>query len=351
MIRLGIVGCGGMGRGWAEAAKDMGGQGRVTAAVDAVQDRARETAKEFPGARAETDFRAALDVVDAVVLVLPHHLHHPVSIECLKAGKHVLVEKPMANSEAECLDMQRTAEKRGLVLMVGYCLRYHPLFLKLKEILDVKTYGELFQMSLWTEQVTSFVGDSWLADPEKLGGGQLFSHGCHYIDLLLWTMGEPVEGTHVGTNAGTPWMKGAEGTSNVCIKFAGGAIGYHMGTWGARGSRHEYSVHAHCTEGMLEANVFGGKLILHCAGAAGRPEALDTDDPDVAGDNRALLFQVQDGKYIQNELQHFLDCIETGGTPVTNARDSIQGLRVIWRLYAAERKGVVADLRGLGLGG
>ena len=68
-------------------------------------------------------------------------------------------------------------------------------------------------------------------------------------------------------------------------------------------------------------------------------------------DNRALLFQVQDGKYIQNELQHFLDCIETGRTPVTNARDSIQGLRVIWRLYAAERKGVVADLRGLGLGG
>ena len=81
---------------------------------------------------------------------------------------------------------------------------------------------------------------------ETLGGGQLFSHGCHYIDILLAWMGQPVSGTHLGTNFGTPWMEG-EGTSNVSLKFANGALGYHFGTWGAKGTRLRYSFHAHCT--------------------------------------------------------------------------------------------------------
>jgi predicted dehydrogenase len=351
MIRLGIVGCGGISQGWTEAAESLSHGSRVTAAVDTVIERARETATHFPGARAETDFTKILDDVDAVLLILPHHLHHPVSMKCLDAGKHVLVEKPMANTEAECVEMMNLARERGLVLMAGYCLRYNPLFLKLKEFIDSRTYGDLFQMSIWTEQLTEFDQDSWLADKAKLGGGQLFSHGCHYIDLLLWYMGDPVEGTHAGTAKGTPWMKYAEGTSNVTIRFASGAIGYHMGTWGARGSRHEYSVHAHCTEGMLEAVVFKGKLILHRPGAAESPEAIETDDPQVSGPDRALIFQSDPDKYIRNELEHFIHCIETGSTPVTNAQDSIQGLRVIWKLYEAEENGAVADLRGLGLPG
>jgi predicted dehydrogenase len=349
MIRLAIIGCGGMSQGWAEAAEALAERVRVTAAVDTDIERARDTAGRFAGARAEADFRKVLGDIDAALLVLPHHLHHPVSMECFEAGKHVLVEKPMANSEAECVEMMDFAGKRDLVLMVGYCLRYHPLFLRLKELLDSRTYGDLFQMSIWTEQLTKFDKDSWLASYGKLGGGQLFSHGCHYIDLLLWYMGEPVEGTHIGTNVGTPWMDDAEGTSNVAIRFASGAIGYHMGTWGAHGSRHDYAVHAHCTEGMLEARVFAGRLILHCPGAASRAEAINVDDPEINGPDRALIFQGGQGKYVQCELEHFLDCIETGSLPVTNAEDSIQGLRVIWRLYEAERKGTVADLRGLGL--
>ena len=162
---------------------------------------------------------------------------------------------------------------------------------------------------------------------ETLGGGQLFSHGCHYIDILLAWMGQPVSGTHLGTNFGTPWMEG-EGTSNVSLKFANGALGYHFGTWGAKGTRLRYSFHAHCTGGMLEGQISQGRLLLH-QGAL-----------EVERGSEQLLFETAVGKHLENELIHFVDCLEHG-------RHSLQSLRVIWKLYEAEAQGVVADLRSI----
>lgn len=167
---------------------------------------------------------------------------------------------------------------------------------------------------------------------KTVGGGQLLSHGCHYVDLMLWMLGEPLTGTHTGTNFGTPWME-KEGTSDVSIKFESGAVGYHGGTWGARGSRLYWSFHAHTENGMIEADYGRGQLWLHRWGA--QPELLLECEPKC--------------KYMENEMAHFLDCIETGAVPLTDGADSLNGLRAIWRLYEAEEAGRVADLRGLGL--
>jgi predicted dehydrogenase len=126
------------------------------------------------------------------------------------------------------------------------------------------------------------------------------------------------------------WME-REGTSQVSMTFASGALGYHAGTWGAKGTRLQYSIHAHCTEGMIEAAISDGKLIAH---AKGKEE---------------LLVEVEAGKHTQNEMTQFLDCIETGAKPLTDGPGSLQSLRVIWRLYDAEKSRIVADLQGLGL--
>ena len=274
--------------------------------------------------------------------MLPHHLHHSATLDCLAAGKHVLVEKPMANSEQECLDMIRAAREADRVLMVAYCMRFHPLVVKMKELIDDRTYGDVFQLSLWTEQLTRYAPDHWASSAATLGGGQLFSHGCHYIDLLLWMLGRPVCGTHFGTNTGTPWME-REGTSNVTIEFEGGVLGYHMGTWGARGSRLKYSFHAHCTGGMIEAAISEGKLIVHH-----RQEAHEPGQPPVQAVD--TLMEVQQAKPTEVEMAHFIECIRTGRTPLTDGVGSLEGLQVIWKLYEAEESGQLADLRGLGLG-
>jgi len=336
MIRLAMIGCGNMGTAHRRALQKLEGQAVLTAAVDIDEGRARATAKELGASLVETDYRRVLDHVDAAIVALPHHLHHAVGMDLLQNGKHVLMEKPLANSEAQCLDLIAAANRQGLTLMVAYCMRFHPLLQEMEALIKDKRYGETFQLSIWTEQHTQGAPGSWMHRADMLGGGQLFSHGCHYIDILLAWMGEPLQGTHTGTNFGTPWME-AEGTSNVAIKFASGALGYHFGTWGARGTRLKYSFHAHCEQAMLEAQVTQGRLILH-RGA----------EEDAAGRER-LLLETEPGKHIERELAHFVQCAETGSRPLTDGPRSLQSLRVIWRLYEAENKGVVADLHGLGM--
>jgi predicted dehydrogenase len=309
----------------------------VTACVDIIPERAEQAAANF-GARAATDFEEVLPDVDAVLIALPHPVHHPVGMACLEAGKHVLMEKPLAINEAQCLDLIAAREKSGTVLMNGYSQRYNPLMLFLAELLFAKKYGECFHLSMWTEQYTRASDPDFIYTREALGGGQLFSHGCHYIDLLMWMLGEPLEGHHLGTNFGTPWME-REGTSDVVMKFASGAVGYHGGTWGAKGTRLGYSFHAQCEEGMIELDQFNGIVALH------RGDKHADEDRGV----KILMEHGDNSKHTDREMRHFLDCIDGNLTPFTNAEDALQSLRVIWRLYEAEDTGRIADLRGLGV--
>lgn len=100
---------------------------QVVAAVDVDADLAKATAAAIGAGRFSTDYREVLPDADAVLLALPHHLHHPIGKECLEAGVHVLMEKPLANTEEECLDLIAAADKSGATLMTAYCMRFHLL--------------------------------------------------------------------------------------------------------------------------------------------------------------------------------------------------------------------------------
>lgn len=339
--RLALIGCGGMARSHVSRFEELMDRLEVTAVVDTDIERARAVAELLPNDPViSTDHRDALKVCDVVLLALPHHLHCEYTVACLNAGKHVLAEKPLANTEAECLEMIEAARRNDRVLMVAYCMRFHPLVQKMKELIEKQTYGQTFQLSIWTEQHTEREPSNWMCRAASLGGGQLFSHGCHYIDLMLWMMGNPVEGSHIGTNLGTPWME-REGTSNVSVKFENGACGYHFGTWGARGTKLGYSFQAHCEEGMLEIDYSKGQLLLH--------SRLEKHIPGVHDSKTSVkvLLEAPGVKATTIEMAHFLDCVETGKTPLTDAESSLEGLKVIWKLYEAEDNHELADLSGI----
>lgn len=352
MIRVGVIGCGLMAKSYLSGLRSLEPRMKVVALCDNDPARLKAAAPASPDAVLLADYRQMFEHVDAVIIALPHDLHHAVGVDCLKAGKHVLLEKPMANTEQHCLDLIHTAQSAGRVLCIGYVMRHDVLWTRMGQYLREKTFGEVFQVSIWTEQLTDVSRGAWIGQAKRVGGGQLFSHGCHYIDLLLHWMGKPIEGTHVGTNLGTPWMEW-EGTSNVSIRFASGALGYHMGTWGARGSRLRYSVHAHCVEGMLELDHAAGTITLHRDASGGDLPALkaaieDGATPDT--NTRTTLFRVPvGGKATNAEVTEFLDCIEQGKPPIVTPEQALQSLRVVWRLYDAEQRHVVANLRGLGL--
>lgn len=346
-----MIGCGSMAASHAVIAQHLADRMRFSAFADIDLDRAQKAAAAAPGAVAAKDYRDILDHVDAIIIALPHDLHYSVGADCLKAGKHVLMEKPLALTEAECRELIALDKSPNPVLMLGYVMRHDPLWKKLGEFIRAREFGDVFHVSIWTEQYTDTTRGAWLGEAKRLGGGQLFSHGCHYIDLLLHWLGDPVLGSHVGTNLGTPWME-MDGTSNVSLKFKSGATAYHFGTWGARGSRLRYAVHAHCTGGMLELNHAEGTISLHRDKSGGDLPALSAlarPGEPVEAANRAVVFRRpgEGGKAVIQQCEAFLDCIEKNRKPDISAAASLRSLQVIWKLYEAEDNMVVADLRGI----
>jgi len=329
--------------------QDLQDKVTVTATVDIDFERAKNAAEILGADHAFEEYRDIFPHVDAVLIATPHDLHHEIGIAALKARKHVLMEKPMAISEFECLDLINEAEEAGKTLMTAYPMRYHPLIVRLKSLLDEEYLGKVFHIGIFTEQLTQAPVGHWLRSAKQLGGGQFFSHGCHYIDLLLWFLGRPTTGIHMGTRLGTPWME-REGTSDAVIAFESGALGHHFGTWGARATRHGYAIHAHCEKGMLEVDITAGVLYAH-HGFEGEPPkggigGTVSPDPSKA---EIILQTDRESKHLQGELIHFVDCIDQSLEPLTSGPESLQGLRVIWRLQEAEALGKFADLTGLGL--
>lgn len=326
--RIAILGCGGMEKSHQAVFADLADRVEVVACVDPILERAQAAAEALGAPYAVADYREILDEVDCVLGVLPHHLHHSIGMDCLRAGKHVLMEKPLAITEEECRELQAEAEKQSVTLMTAYPMRYNPLVIRLKKLIDDYTYGQLFHVHIWTEQYTRYAEGHWGLKKATLGGGQFVSHGCHYIDLLLWFCGPATQGIHMGTTLGTPWMEG-EGTSDAIIKFENGILGYHGGTWGAKGSRLKYAIHAQFSEGMVELDFHAGTLKL------------------IVGLEETLLAEHQITKNVLGEIVEFFDALDEGRSPHTDAEQSIQGLQVIWKLYEAEQSGVIADLRGI----
>lgn len=347
--RLGIIGCGQMEDSHREFFHQAGKRIDIVGTSDIDIERARHAANVLGADMAVSDYRDLLEHVDAVLIVTPHDLHHEMGITALRAGVHVLMEKPLAVSESECLDLIHTARDSNRVLMTAYPMRYHPIVQQLHQLLSDNHLGPVFHLSIFTEQHTEPPPGHWIRSAKRLGGGQFFSHGCHYVDLLLWMLGRPLTGIHVGTRRGTEWME-LEGTSDSVITFESGSVGYHFGTWGARGSRLQYSLHAHCERGMLEADLTRGQLVAHHGwDGPPRPGGLAGTVLPPADAGELLAYVDPNSKHLGGELLHFLDCLDTGETPLTDGPGSLQGLRAIWRMYEAERRGLVADLRGLGL--
>ena len=121
----------------------------VTATADIDIERAKSAAKILGADSAFENYRDLLDLVDAVLIATPHDLHHEIGIASLKAGKHVLMEKPMAVSEFECFDLINVAKAANKTLMTAYPMRYHPLIVKLKSLLDEEYLGRVFHIGIF----------------------------------------------------------------------------------------------------------------------------------------------------------------------------------------------------------
>src|SRR5579864_3329073 len=133
--RIGIIGCGWIAPFHVEALDQLGRKGEIVWVADPDERHASGLAAHA-GAPAIADYRAGLHEIDSAFILLPHHLHQPVTLECLHAGCHVLLEKPIANTLAEADAMIAAADQAKKTFMVAYPHRYKSSFRLLKEMID-----------------------------------------------------------------------------------------------------------------------------------------------------------------------------------------------------------------------
>ncbi len=227
-VKLGVLGAGIIAKSFMEAAPDVPDL-EVAVICDLVEASARALAKPY-GIAWERDYRAVLEdeSLDAVYIALPHHLHEEVAVASAGAGKHILLEKPMANSLEEAdriLDAQKQA---GVKLMLGFTHRFHAELETAKRLIDA---GELGQVTLAVDIMTTGGQiPEWFWQKEQAGGGVLHVNGAHSFDRLRWLLGSEI--VEVFAYAETyDARKTVEDSTVVAIRFENGAMGTTVHNW------------------------------------------------------------------------------------------------------------------------
>ncbi|MHB0961059.1 MAG: Gfo/Idh/MocA family protein [Pirellulaceae bacterium] len=205
MLRIAILGTGAIADSHIRSYLKFPHQCRVVALVDLFPDKAREKAARHGLEAAVFQDRAQLlgeANFDAVSICLPPFEHAPACVELLKAGKHVLVEKPMATCLQECDQMLAAAQASGCLLSVVAQNRFQTPVMKLKQVLDAGLLGRLLhaQVDSFWWRGGNYYDLWWRGTWDKEGGGCTMNHAVHHIDLFQWMMGLPTELLAVNAN-------------------------------------------------------------------------------------------------------------------------------------------------------
>ena len=227
-IQFAVIGTGGMAQGHIEKLLTLP-EVTLAAFADISEDSIARTQKRHGEAVSEiptfSDYREMLQAVkpDAVLIATPHTLHFPMALDCLEAGCHVLLEKPMVNRVTEAHALLAKIEETKKVVALGYQRHSLPHFRYIKEKIASGEFGQVqFVNALQQQGWAKGTAGSWRQDPAQSGGGQINDSGSHLLDIVLWTTGlAPETVAAFMDKRGTP----VDINSALSIKFTNGAHG------------------------------------------------------------------------------------------------------------------------------
>ena len=191
MVKIGIIGCGGIANGKHMPALKKLKDVEMVAFCDVIEERAQKAAKEYgvPGAKVFTDYKELLKLdLDVVHVLTPNKQHSFITVDALEAGKHVMCEKPMAINTVEAQKMLDAAKRTGKKLTIGYQNRFRPECQYLKKVVEAGDLGDIYYAR--AQAIRRRAVPTWgvFLDAENQGGGPLIDIGTHALDLTLWEM-------------------------------------------------------------------------------------------------------------------------------------------------------------------
>ncbi|HEY2014489.1 MAG TPA: Gfo/Idh/MocA family oxidoreductase [Bryobacteraceae bacterium] len=206
---------------------------------------------------------------DAVYVASPVFLHAPQTIAALRAGKHVLCEKPMALDYTEAVSMQRAAVETGLTLGVAYYRRLYPKVARARELMASGAIGRPVFVEATSHGWTDFADGfrAWISDPKKSGGGPLKDVASHRIDLMNYLFGKPVCVSGHMSKLVQPIT--VEDNATVLIEYENGVRGMVDVRWHSRVARDEFRIRG--TEGEIELSPLNAPQLVQPQGTENIP--------------------------------------------------------------------------------
>ncbi len=263
-VRVAIVGCGAISQAHLRAIRENDASlVEVAGLFDRDEARAKERAQEHGVERVYRTWEELLGDRDAdvIAVLLPHDQHARVAIEALEAGHHVVCEKPMTTSIAECDAMIAAARKAGKRLHPVHNRIYDPATDALKEFVQSGAIGEIFlAQTLGLEPPRTVSVRPWLSTPAG-GGGVLMAQAVHPAYLLRWVMGDVAEAVCLTAGKKVVEMT-AEDTAVAVYRFKSGAVAEMTGTFGLPVGPHEHRVTFYGPNGYAEISSRQGTVGL-----------------------------------------------------------------------------------------
>ncbi len=322
VIRSAVVGAGRWGLNHVRAFS-RAKEGVLVAVCDpleAARLRARELA---PDARLEASFQAVLAApdVDAIVLATPAKHHAEMACAALQAGKHVLVEKPLAMRTADAEAVVAAAARAGRTLMVGHLMLYHPAVERMREAIAADEIGR-------THYVYSLrVNLGTLRQDEDA----LWSLAPHDISIILHLLGEPP--ASVSARGGSYLQPGVADVVFLNLRFPSGVLAQIQVSW--LNPRKERRVVVVGSKKMLEFDdTSAHKLTIHDKGYDREPAFVEYAEYLSIRNGEVQIAPLTMAEPLERECRHFLECCASGRTPITDGRSALEVVRV---LEAAQR--------------
>lgn len=330
-LGVAIIGCGLIGKKRATHVRALaqpdGVQPGVTLryACDLDPKRAADLASIAPGCQAITDYHQVLSdpCVEAVIIATLNASLAPIALAAVKAGRHVLVEKPGALNAAQLEEIREVAQAKGVRVRIGYNHRYHPALQKARQLLDSGQMGPLmFLRARYGHGGRKGYDREWRADPALSGGGELIDQGVHLIDLAGWILGrfERIEG-HATTSF---WDMKVDDNAFLSLRTSAGQTAW---------------LHVSCTEwkNLFSLEIYGrdAKIAIDGLGGSYGPERIAYYKmlPQM-GPPETTIWEYPGGDDSWRiEVAEFIRDITEGREPSPGLDEGIATLKIVESIY------------------
>lgn len=333
-MRVGLIGAGLQGRRRAAALQSLDGSELVVIAD--VDERAAAALARQLGCRFTACWQDVVEQRDleAVIVCTPPHLHAPLAIAAMKAGKHVLCEKPLARDAAEAHEMVKVAEAQGVQLKCGFNLRHHPGIRQARQWVDEGLIGDItFIRCRYGIGGRPGYDREWRSQPHISGGGQLMDQGVHTLDLCRWFLGEFAEASGM---VATYFWRQAPVEDNVfaLLRTARGQVAWLHSSWTQW--KNLFSLEIFGQDGYITVEGLGGSYDNERA-------TLGKRDLGAPFREETVEFRGEDHSW-REEWREFVAAIRDGRQPLGSGHDGLAALRLAQAIYDSARTGCVVRL-------